>query len=76
MTIIIIPISARRKHIIFECGGFLYDNVDHTQISGKLALMEYAWCNANHCCQHVLVLVRRKRHSFGHYKITYFEGKV
>ena len=25
MTIIIIPISARRKHVIFEWGGFLYD---------------------------------------------------
>ena len=51
-------------------------SVDRTQIPGKLALMEDTWCNANHCCQHVLVIVLRKRHSFWLYKITCFEGNV
>ncbi len=65
MTIIIIPISARRKHNNLWVRWVSLWSVDHTQISGKLALMEYAWCNANHCFQSVRVLVRRKRHSLG-----------
>ena len=40
-------------------------SVDRTQIPGKLALTEDTWCNDNHCCQSVRVLIRRKCHSLG-----------